>query len=76
MQINAPWSDEQVKGLNQYQQQGRGHPFTGERHSDGSECILVATNQGWVTCCGDGRVIQTWAWDFMSKPEESDPDAF
>lgn len=64
-QINAPWNDEQVAALNRYQQSGKGHPFTGERHPDGSECILIATNQGWTKCDG-GPVIQTWAWDFMA----------
>lgn len=65
-QIHAPWTDEQVNALNRYQEEGRGHPFTGERHQDGGECVLIATKDGWVRCCGDS-IIQTWAWDFMAK---------
>ena len=65
-EIHAPWTDEQVAALNRYQREGRGHPFTGKRHEDGSECILIATNQGWIKCDG-GSVVQTWAWDFMAK---------
>ena len=64
---HAPWTDEQVAALNRYQQEGQGHPFTGNRHQDGSECILVATNAGWVKCCSDETIVQTWAWDFMAK---------
>ena len=67
LHIHAPWSDEQVAALNRYQQEGLGHPFTGNRHTDGSECVLIATSSGWIKCCGDGTVIQTWAWNFMAK---------
>lgn len=65
-EIYAPWTDEQVKALNEYQHAGKGHPFTGPRNKDGSECILIATKDGWVKEKG-GPVVQTWAWDFMIK---------
>lgn len=66
--LEAPWTDEQVVALNHYQQNGPGHPFTGERHPDGSERILIATNSGWIGQEG-GPVIQTWAWKFMAKED-------
>lgn len=65
--IEAPWTDDQVSALNKYQESRKGHPFTGNRNPDGSECILIATNKGWVTY-ENGPIIQTWAWDFMTKP--------
>lgn len=65
-QITAPWTDEQVKALNRYQKYSPGHPFTGERNPDGSECVLIATNDGWVRYKG-GPVVQTWAWEFMAQ---------
>lgn len=64
--VEAPWTDEQVVALNKYQHSGRFHPFTGNRHPDGSECILIATNLGWIREEG-GPVIQTWAWKFMTQ---------
>lgn len=66
-EIHAPWTEEQVIALNKYQNNNKTHPFTGKRHENGDECVLVATPQGWITCCGNGVVIQTWAWDFMTK---------
>lgn len=63
--IHPPWTDEQVAALNRYQHAGRMHPFTGERHADGGECILIATRDGWTKCDG-GPVIQRWAWRFMA----------
>ena len=61
---NAPWTDEQVKNLNDYQASGVIHPFTGERKPDGDETILIATREGWVEQ-ESGPVVQTWAHSFM-----------
>jgi hypothetical protein len=63
--IHAPWTLAQVESLNAYQASGAAHPFTGERHEDGTECILVATEAGWMVCDGDGPVVQTWCWSWM-----------
>ncbi len=63
--IDAPWSAEQVAALNAYQTGGNFHPFTGERHPDGSERILIATPNGWIAEVG-GPIVQTWAWRFMA----------
>lgn len=65
-QIVAPWTDAQVAALNRYQRAGRMHPFTGTRHADGTECILIATPEGWTKCDG-GPVVQSWAWRFMAN---------
>lgn len=72
-QFLAPWTDEQVIALNRYQHSGLWHPFTGKRNPDDSECILIATNQGWVEQKG-GPVIQRWAWKFMAETSSSTPN--
>jgi hypothetical protein len=58
--IFAPWTPEQVKALNEYQEAGYVHPFM----NDG--VILIATPEGWVEKEG-GPVTQTWAHDFMAS---------
>ena len=70
--IKAPWTDEQVKALNETQHLGFVHEFTcagnnckrSEREDNG---ILVATNEGWVCPCGEYK--QDWAHEFMFDPE-------
>jgi hypothetical protein len=69
--ITAPWTEEQVKALNTYQQHRIMHPFTcgGDNrnlktHPDG-EGILVATKDGWI--CPFCDYTQDWAHDFMIK---------
>jgi len=70
--IKAPFTDEQVIKLNEYQHAGKFHPFTGipkdmgsRRDCPDAECLLKATNAGWVCPCGD--YTQDWAWEFMTK---------
>jgi hypothetical protein len=76
-QIKAPFTPEQVKNLNVYQQLGHMHPFTGtgmadtEGHKSRSncpdqECLLKATTDGWVCPCGQYK--QNWAHAFMAEP--------
>lgn len=67
----APWTDEQVEALNEYQQVAPMHPFTCARrdrgHGDHGERdvgILVATNDGWI--CRDCDYTQNWAHPFMA----------
>lgn len=61
--IYAPWTDEQVAGLNR-SQRGIGHPYAcggdryDERHLDG-EGALIATRGGWV--CPYCDYTQNWA---------------
>jgi len=63
--INAPFTDEQVKRLNQYQNCGHVHPFT--CGNDKCRAILKATRKGWVCeCCG---FTQDWAHEEMVAQE-------
>lgn len=72
--IHAPWTDEQVERLNQYQQAGRFHPYTcpgrdDDADDDADDCPdrnLIATTDGWVCQCGAYR--QTWAHGFTAAP--------
>lgn len=65
--VEIPWAGDQVASLNAYQKSGAGHPFTGRRGRGerGAETTLIATREGWVEHEG-GRVVQTWAHDFMA----------
>lgn len=61
MKISAPWTDDQVKSLNEYQQCDRVHPFTGRLGEP-----LIATKSGWISPNDPFRcVVQTWAHPFM-----------
>jgi hypothetical protein len=74
--ILAPWSNDQVDKLNEFQTCGRMHPFTcgsghrsDMRHSAIADALnsdlgqLIATRQGWV--CPACSYAQHWAHDFM-----------
>lgn len=75
--IKAPWTQEQVDGLNAYQAAPWVHPFTcGNRDAEGhrehaaavgahDHGILVATKDGWV--CPVCSYTQDWAHARMAK---------
>ena len=64
MEIRAPWTDEEVAGLNAFQHSSVMHPFTcGKRDNHKGEGLLTATNDGWV--CDECDYTQTWAHAFM-----------
>ena len=72
--IYVPFTDEQVKNLNNFQKNGRIHPFTCCSPEDIVECrsgegtskgLLEATNNGWVCPCG--KYTQDWAYEFMTN---------
>ena len=75
MRISAPWNDEQVAKLNEFQRYTTMHPFTcgSNRHDvahvawaeehDEDNGQLVATNAGWI--CPVCNYTQNWAHDFM-----------
>lgn len=81
-QIKAPWTDEQVKALNDWQKRPTFHPFTCgaiEPHPvgpPGSETFryvetnrtLIAFNDGWH--CPTCSYTQDWAWDEMFHTNE------
>ncbi len=68
--FSPPWTDEQVKNLNDFQKNGVMHPFTcpGEHKECAAQRELIATNDGWVCACG--KYTQNWAHPFMFKSQE------
>lgn len=54
--LNAPWSDDVVRDLNEFQTWGMFHPYTCGTDSRHRE--LVATNAGWM--CLDCDYKQDW----------------
>lgn len=56
--IKAPWTDEQVNRLIEWQNCGHVHPYTSENGT-----ILIPTNNGWVEK-ENGPVVQDWAHEF------------
>lgn len=64
--IKAPFTDEQVRNLNEYQKLGFVHEFTCvNKHEDRT---LVATNDGWI--CPSCDYKQNWCHTFMTNVEE------
>jgi len=73
MENKIVFSKETVDKLNEYQKTGIFHPYTCggsnleecyRRHGKGKtyeekECILIATEQGWICPCG--KYTQNWA---------------
>jgi hypothetical protein len=59
----SPWSDEEVKSLNECQQFGYCHSFT----CGGENCNnnLIATNNGWM--CKNCDYTQNWAYKWMTN---------
>jgi hypothetical protein len=61
---DAPWTPEQVVGLNAWQACGWVHPFTCTySHTEPRDRVLVAEENGWR--CPSCAYRQTWAHDFM-----------
>jgi hypothetical protein len=60
--ITAPFTQEQIVYLNQFQVAGVMHPFTCRDHI---EVSLVATESGWI-CPTECDYTQNWAHDFMA----------
>lgn len=65
--VNAPWTDDQVESLNQYQLAGWLHPFTNHWRValSNPKVDLIATTDGWVETPG-GEVVQNWAHRYMA----------
>lgn len=62
--ITAPFTAEQVDGLNRWQHRGDVHEFTcGHDHPEPRR--LVATPQGWICPWADCDYKQHWAHAFM-----------
>jgi hypothetical protein len=63
MEIKTPFTDDQCRKLNAWQQKTYIHPFT--CGNDSRHRVLVATPNGWI--CEDCDYRQTWAHDFMAQ---------
>ena len=61
--IKAPWTLEQVKNLEDYQNNGKVHQFTG-KDSKGKKVNLIPTVDGWIAE-PNGIIIQNWCHHFM-----------
>jgi hypothetical protein len=59
----APWTEEQVESLNEFQESGVFHPFT--CGTEGCRQDLVAASDGWH-CSKCGLHRQDWAHEWMS----------
>src|SRR5262245_38244134 len=68
--IYAPFTPEQVRGLNEWQRSGWVHPFTCVNRDDGNHVVtndlgsLIAAENGWY--CDSCPYVQDWAWEFMT----------
>lgn len=69
--VFAPWTDQQVENLKDWQSSGYVHPYTcGQRNPEthtwsewgGDFGILIPTKTGWV--CPDCSYTQDWAHEF------------
>ena len=67
--ITAPFSRDQVKSLNEFQQSDLFHGFTCPNHSTNK---LIATPEGWI--CPQIDYKQLWAHDFMANWEWKEAD--
>lgn len=66
--IHAPFTPEQVKRLNIFQQSGAFHPFTCQhRDTHPADAVLIAATHGWY--CLHCDYAQTWAHAFMLNEE-------
>lgn len=63
--INAPWTDEQVRALNAFQERGRFHPFTCGAEHHRSSPVLTATPDGWRCPDPECSYTQDWALQAM-----------
>jgi hypothetical protein len=62
--VKAPWTDEQIKALEEYQTDGRFHPYTCGSNHKGLR-ILTPTKDGWV--CKYCEYKQDWCHSFHFK---------
>lgn len=72
--LEAPFTDEQVKNINEYQKHPSFHPFTCcshdgcTRNETNNNGLLVATNTGMECSCGKWK--QKWVHKFMAENNE------
>lgn len=68
--VKAPWTDDQVRSLNAYQESGFMHPFICSEHVDDNLHadyeVLVASRDGWHCPVPGCAWHQVWAWAWMA----------
>ncbi len=71
--LKVPWTDEQVKNMNAWQQCGWVHPFTCGGKIDGKDCRadLIATKDGWI--CKHCDYKQYWCLDIQANSPPPSP---
>lgn len=62
--IYAPFSEEQLAKLNEWQRNDRIHPYTCAIHSD---TPLIAKREGWRCNKPGCKYLQEWALDFAAS---------
>lgn len=60
--IKAPFTDDQVDALNEFQHLGFVHEFTCKNNHPGNN-VLIATKDGWI--CPSCNYTQNWCHSFM-----------
>ncbi len=73
--VQAPWSEEQVAGLLDWQRCPWVHPFTcgNDCRVDGDASVLVPSKDGWdCEVCHDWK--QDWCLDFMLNGRPPQPE--
>lgn len=63
MLIYTPWTEEQVKNLNNYQKREDVHEYT----CGYCRKALIATKDGWICVCGKHK--QDWCLDWTANSE-------
>ena len=68
--IRKPFTSEQVKALNAYQELGITHPYTcALRSQHPGEGVLIATAEGWKCPDLDCNYTQDWALESTANPQ-------
>jgi hypothetical protein len=71
--LKAPWTDDQVLSLNEYQEAGVFYPFTcGKRDGLGQAHVLKADKYGWWCphCADESKgYVQNWCHEWMANWE-------
>lgn len=69
--ITAPFTPDQVRNINAYQQRNDVHPFTCPNHHGESEVILEATSKGFACPRKNCVYTQNWAHAMMAADKWS-----